>query len=162
MATTKTLTRTSAKKSDVCAYWNDEPCGTRGVDARDRLAWFREIEQQRYELEPYIPPFARRRGSWKTRPRNRHRCRDRLRTVGSRRRDHYGRRPNTPSCRVDAAKVWLLRGWTRQFRKQTRRTSRSVKNRLTWFTRGVRSTTRLRPRNFVIDRGYKVGRRLME
>jgi len=46
-------------KSAVRAHWQSEPCGTRNIGAEDRQAFFNRIEQERYTLEPYIPPFAR-------------------------------------------------------------------------------------------------------
>src|SRR5260370_37108854 len=45
-------------KSLVKAHWEQEPCGTRGLISEDRLEFFRRLEHERYELEPYIPPFA--------------------------------------------------------------------------------------------------------
>jgi SAM-dependent methyltransferase len=42
----------------VHQHWDREPCGTRGVPTENRLEFFRRVEQERYELEPYIPPFA--------------------------------------------------------------------------------------------------------
>jgi ubiquinone/menaquinone biosynthesis C-methylase UbiE len=45
-------------KSAINAYWTAEPCGTRDVSAADRALHFREIERERYTLEPYIPSFA--------------------------------------------------------------------------------------------------------
>src|SRR5476651_247220 len=49
----------SSLKEDVRAHWEEETCGTRYGEAQDRLTWFREIANNRYELEPYIKPFAR-------------------------------------------------------------------------------------------------------
>lgn len=46
-------------KGEVRAHWEQEPCGTGGVGAADRRAFFAEIERNRYDLEPFIPPFAR-------------------------------------------------------------------------------------------------------
>jgi ubiquinone/menaquinone biosynthesis C-methylase UbiE len=46
-------------KSAVQTYWNTEPCGIRGVRAADRILYFKEIERERYTLEPYIRSFAR-------------------------------------------------------------------------------------------------------
>ncbi len=46
-------------KSRVRAHWEDDTCGTRYGENGDRLSWFREIARTRYELEPYIPAFAR-------------------------------------------------------------------------------------------------------
>lgn len=135
---------TTAKKSDVRAYWNDEPYGTRGVDASDRLAWFREIEEQRYELEPYIPPFARfdeARGK-------------RVLEIGIGVGTDFVQwvRAGAIATGVDLphalsssrARAWLWRVCTRLFRKQTQKTSRSETKPLTWSTRGVLFT--IRPR----------------
>ncbi len=49
----------AARKEAIRQYWEAEPCGTRGVPAADRRAFFDQIERERYEWEPYIPPFAR-------------------------------------------------------------------------------------------------------
>lgn len=46
-------------KEAVRDYWNAEPCGTRGVRDDDRRAYFRQIEAERYQMEPYIRDFAR-------------------------------------------------------------------------------------------------------
>lgn len=46
-------------KGRVREHWERETCGTRYGAGDDRLAWFRAIEQARYELEPSIPAFAR-------------------------------------------------------------------------------------------------------
>lgn len=46
-------------KSQVKDHWEDEACGIRYGMARDREAYFDEITQARYQLEPYIHPFAR-------------------------------------------------------------------------------------------------------
>jgi len=46
-------------KESVRAHWKRETCGTRGVDAQDRKAYFTQIERERYEWEPYILDFAR-------------------------------------------------------------------------------------------------------
>lgn len=46
-------------KRRVREHWQDETCGVRYGVAADRLAWFRDIARKRYELEPYIPGFAR-------------------------------------------------------------------------------------------------------
>jgi SAM-dependent methyltransferase len=46
-------------KDSVRAYWNAEPCGTRGIAGPDRRAYFDSIERERYATEPYIPSFAR-------------------------------------------------------------------------------------------------------
>ena len=49
--------RTSLK-ADVKAHWEQETCGTRYGNAADRRAYFDEISEARYRLEPYIAPFA--------------------------------------------------------------------------------------------------------
>ncbi|HEX7151005.1 MAG TPA: class I SAM-dependent methyltransferase [Thermoanaerobaculia bacterium] len=46
-------------KASVREYWNAEPCGTRDVAAPERRAYFDRIERERYEMQPYIHPFAR-------------------------------------------------------------------------------------------------------
>lgn len=52
------MTDQQALKDRVRQHWQDEACGTRyGVD-EDRRAYFREIAENRYRLEPYIPGFA--------------------------------------------------------------------------------------------------------
>ena len=51
-------TQTPNLKSVVKAHWEREPCGTRGVPNANRLQFFHQLEQERYELEPYIPTFA--------------------------------------------------------------------------------------------------------
>jgi len=45
-------------KGRVAAHWEAEPCGTRGIDGRQRFAFFRAIERERYAQEPYIKEFA--------------------------------------------------------------------------------------------------------
>jgi ubiquinone/menaquinone biosynthesis C-methylase UbiE len=45
-------------KAEVKAHWETETCGTRYAKAADRQAYFDEISQARYRLEPYIAPFA--------------------------------------------------------------------------------------------------------
>jgi ubiquinone/menaquinone biosynthesis C-methylase UbiE len=49
----------SSTKEAVRAFWDEDPCGTRGVTKEDRRAFFVQLERERYELEPYIKPFAR-------------------------------------------------------------------------------------------------------
>jgi SAM-dependent methyltransferase len=46
-------------KQDVRRFWEETPCGTRGLPQEDRKAFFRELERERYDLEPYIRGFAR-------------------------------------------------------------------------------------------------------
>jgi len=49
-----------AAKANIRAYWEAEACGTRYADtAAARKDYFDQIEKARYELEPYIPEFAR-------------------------------------------------------------------------------------------------------
>src|SRR5260370_2135360 len=46
-------------KGRVHDHWENETCGIRYGEAADRSAWLHQIAQTRYELEPYIPNFAR-------------------------------------------------------------------------------------------------------
>ncbi|PWB95154.1 class I SAM-dependent methyltransferase [Methylosinus sporium] len=46
-------------KARVRDHWELETCGTRYGEDHDRLAWFREIAENRIRLEPYILDFAR-------------------------------------------------------------------------------------------------------
>jgi FkbM family methyltransferase len=48
----------TALKAAVRSYWEQETCGTRYADARERRRYFAAISAARYRLEPYIPPFA--------------------------------------------------------------------------------------------------------
>ena len=45
--------------ASVAEHWNAAPCGTRDIPPDDRREFFAELERERYELEPYIPRFAR-------------------------------------------------------------------------------------------------------
>jgi ubiquinone/menaquinone biosynthesis C-methylase UbiE len=45
-------------KEAVERHWNDETCGTRGVETADRKLFFDQIERERYNWEPYIKTFA--------------------------------------------------------------------------------------------------------
>lgn len=45
-------------KTAVRDHWERETCGTRYSEATARKAWFDELEETRYALEPYIPAFA--------------------------------------------------------------------------------------------------------
>jgi len=46
-------------KGRVRAFWENEPCGTKTAAAAPGTAeFFAEVEQRRYELEPFIPSFA--------------------------------------------------------------------------------------------------------
>ena len=47
-----------ALKRRVAAHWEAEPCGTRGIEAADRLAFFHGVEAERYAQEPFIREFA--------------------------------------------------------------------------------------------------------
>ena len=49
----------SALKQEVRQFWEEVPCGTRGLEKSDRAVFFRALEQERYDLEPYIPGFAK-------------------------------------------------------------------------------------------------------
>lgn len=46
-------------KKRVKEFWEAEPCGSRYGEAGERRAFFRQIEERRYALEPYIEDFAR-------------------------------------------------------------------------------------------------------
>lgn len=46
-------------KGEVRSHWNAVPCGTRDISREDRQRFFRELEAERYSLEPYIRDFAR-------------------------------------------------------------------------------------------------------
>ncbi len=48
-----------ALKKAVEAHWDAVPCGTRDLPPDDRRRFFRELEDERYALEPYIRDFAR-------------------------------------------------------------------------------------------------------
>jgi ubiquinone/menaquinone biosynthesis C-methylase UbiE len=50
---------TEALKAAVREHWEAQPCGTRDLPTGDRRRFFAELERERYELEPYIKPFAR-------------------------------------------------------------------------------------------------------
>lgn len=46
-------------KERVRAFWEEEPCGTKTADAQPGTReFFEQVERRRYELEPFIPPFA--------------------------------------------------------------------------------------------------------
>lgn len=51
-------TDNAAQKAKVKQHWERETCGIRYAEAADRKEYFRQISSARYELEPYIPPFA--------------------------------------------------------------------------------------------------------
>ena len=48
-----------ALKRAIHAHWNAAPCGTRDLPREDRAAFFKALEAERYQLEPYIRDFAR-------------------------------------------------------------------------------------------------------
>jgi ubiquinone/menaquinone biosynthesis C-methylase UbiE len=49
-----------ADKDTVKAFWDETPCGTRAVpESPATREAFEAIERRRYELEPFIPQFAR-------------------------------------------------------------------------------------------------------
>src|SRR5262245_30991977 len=48
----------AARKAAVAAYWEDEPCGIRGVAQPDRRQFFHAVEDERYSFEPHIESFA--------------------------------------------------------------------------------------------------------
>lgn len=54
----KAVDTESALKAAVKRHWEEETCGTRYGIAADRKSYFDEISAARYNLEPYIPPFA--------------------------------------------------------------------------------------------------------
>jgi ubiquinone/menaquinone biosynthesis C-methylase UbiE len=49
---------TSDLKTRVRSHWQAQPCGTRDLGKEDRRRFFEELERERYQLEPYIRPFA--------------------------------------------------------------------------------------------------------
>lgn len=48
-----------ALKRAIHDHWNAAPCGTRDLPREDRAAFFKALESERYQLEPYIRDFAR-------------------------------------------------------------------------------------------------------
>src|SRR4051794_24654751 len=51
-------------KEEVRTYWEGRPCGSSHALAREGTpAYFEQIEQSRYDLEPFIPRFADFEGS---------------------------------------------------------------------------------------------------
>ena len=46
-------------KEAMAQHWEVEPCNTRYATAGDRLAYFRELEEARYRMEPNILELAR-------------------------------------------------------------------------------------------------------
>jgi ubiquinone/menaquinone biosynthesis C-methylase UbiE len=47
------------EKASVRRYWEDRPCGSSHATAEQgSQAFFREVEETRYALEPFIPSFA--------------------------------------------------------------------------------------------------------
>jgi ubiquinone/menaquinone biosynthesis C-methylase UbiE len=57
--TTRNPVQADHLKEDVRRHWEAQPCGTRDLPENDRARFFHELEQERYEWEPYIPQFAR-------------------------------------------------------------------------------------------------------
>jgi SAM-dependent methyltransferase len=51
--------RSVPSKTRVREHWENEACGTRGLPVANRLAFFRQLERERYAQEPYIPGFAK-------------------------------------------------------------------------------------------------------
>ena len=50
----------AALKDDVRGYWEAHPCGAKTADAAPGTpAFFREVEEWRYSVEPFIPEIAR-------------------------------------------------------------------------------------------------------
>src|SRR5207244_231810 len=49
----------AALKEAVAQHWEDEPCNIRSSTASDRRTFFREVEANRYRMEPNIPGLAR-------------------------------------------------------------------------------------------------------
>ncbi|MEZ4451940.1 MAG: class I SAM-dependent methyltransferase [Nannocystaceae bacterium] len=45
-------------KARVRAHWDEEPCGTRGLEGDALREGFRQQEAERYQQEPHIPDFA--------------------------------------------------------------------------------------------------------
>ena len=52
------MVKESGLKSTVKKHWNNETCGTRFASSQDRKAYFNEISESRYKVEPYIKQFA--------------------------------------------------------------------------------------------------------
>lgn len=46
-------------KQNVKAHWEKQPCGTRELPTSDRRAFFAQLEEERYAVEPYLKSFAR-------------------------------------------------------------------------------------------------------
>ena len=46
-------------KNSVKAHWERQPCGTRDLAANNRRAFFAQLEEERYKVEPYLRGFAR-------------------------------------------------------------------------------------------------------
>jgi ubiquinone/menaquinone biosynthesis C-methylase UbiE len=45
-------------KAKVREHWSRQPCGTRDIPTQDRSGFFKELERERYDWEPYIRDFA--------------------------------------------------------------------------------------------------------
>ena len=56
---TQSASNPVALKEAVSRHWEDEPCNIRSSAATDRRTFFREVEANRYRLEPNIPRLAR-------------------------------------------------------------------------------------------------------
>ncbi|MFQ5685050.1 MAG: class I SAM-dependent methyltransferase [Candidatus Scalindua sp.] len=53
------MNKTNVTKETVESYWNREACGTHFADAEKfTTEYFNQIEEKRYQLEPYIHSFA--------------------------------------------------------------------------------------------------------
>ena len=46
------MTSPADLKQAVQNHWAQETCGTRGIDGEDRAAFFRQLEEERYQVEP--------------------------------------------------------------------------------------------------------------
>jgi len=53
------MTSPADLKQAVQNHWAQETCGTRGIDGEDRAGFFRTLEEERYQVEPYILDFAK-------------------------------------------------------------------------------------------------------
>lgn len=50
---------TEVQKAEVREHWERQPCGTRGVDADERRAFFATLTAERYAVDRHIPAWAR-------------------------------------------------------------------------------------------------------
>ena len=46
-------------KEAVRQHWEVDPCGSRGIEAKDRRAFFEQLTTERYAQDKHIPEFAR-------------------------------------------------------------------------------------------------------